>query len=720
MDAWDQVYRISTSDSSYAPDSSGSARPSSELDHGAYTGPFSHAQPPASSSGHQQPQQQQEQQRRSRRGLSGIAGGAFSGPTRLPSLAFGNNRDADSIYARDEYDDEKGLTDVQDLHHQQRHAPTLAFNGLTSVSSDNFTSRSHGPGSLHSQTQSHAHTLGLPQDSTALPTETHSAVAPGPRQRDKRRARANHDSPLALVEKRRVSLLLGLTWGEIKLLTLAGAGFMMDAYDLFIINMIYPILLRVYYPADQTQLDWGLSGGVLKASANIGNVVGQLAFGFFGDFWGRSVLYGKELILVIVAVILVSSPSQSSHLAYTDPPLLQMISAPDHLGGFGVTVWMCVFRVIMGIGIGGDYPLSACIVADRASLKNRGLLLAFIFSNQGWGTLTGAIISIIVITAYRGPVERGDLHMLTGAWRIMQGVVIAPALVVLYFRLTLVESTRFVQARFLQDNPDFVNQASAAGMVVVKDAKGEEIALGDYKQQHMSRNFSRPLSPSVDRHTPGHSPLQSIGGVHTLRRIVSEPAGANKGPSAHEIRKKMREAVANARGWNFHSVGLPHNDFWDYFSQWRHLRLLLGTALAWFLVDITFYGINLNQSSILSLIGFTQGPTVYDRLFKVAVGNVIVTVAGYLPGYFLTVGCIEILGRKKIQMMGFTINAIMFLILALLYHKLEQNAAGFFVVFVILQLSFNFGANATTFIIPAETFPTRIVSCAFSCTVRIY
>ena len=69
----------------------------------------------------------------------------------------------------------------------------------------------------------------------------------------------------------------------------------------------------------------------------MGNVVGQLLFGFLGDFWGRSVLYGKELMLAMFAIVL-------------------MISAPDSIHGRGVTIWLAVFRFLLGLGIGGDYP----------------------------------------------------------------------------------------------------------------------------------------------------------------------------------------------------------------------------------------------------------------------------------------------------------------------------------------------------------------------------
>jgi MFS transporter, PHS family, inorganic phosphate transporter len=39
----------------------------------------------------------------------------------------------------------------------------------------------------------------------------------------------------------------------------------------------------------------------------------------------------------------------------------------------------------MGIGIGGDYPLSAVISSEFAATKIRGRMMATVFSFQGWG-----------------------------------------------------------------------------------------------------------------------------------------------------------------------------------------------------------------------------------------------------------------------------------------------------------------------------------------------
>lgn len=346
-------------------------------------------------------------------------------------------------------------------------------------------------------------------------------------------------------------------------------------------------------------------------------------------------MYGKELIIVIVSVII-------------------MISAPDYLGGHGITVWLTVCRIIMGIGIGGDYPMSASVVSDRAHINKRGAMLAWIFSNQGWGNLAGGVLAVIVIAGYRDYVEAGNVHKLSGAWRILQGLSLIPAFISLYFRLTLVESTRFTQARAIQDDPELLNKASAKGVVVGKIDSDEELAL--------------------------------------------EKAGGDVAPMTQHTDV----------GLKFGTIGQkPHNEFFAYFSEWRHLKPLIGCSLCWFLVDITFYGINLNQSAILSAINFTTG-SVWSKLMKTATGNLIITCAGFFPGYFFTVATIEPLGRKPIQILGFTMNMLFLGILGGMFNRLKTQTGPFFAVFVFLQLFFNWGANATTFIVPAEVFPTRV------------
>ena len=98
----------------------------------------------------------------------------------------------------------------------------------------------------------------------------------------------------------------------------------------------------------------------------MGNIIGQLSFGYLGDIYGRRVVYGNELIIGIFGLILLISLPNSI-------PTATLKSA-----------WIFCWRFVLGIGIGGDYPISAAIVAERSHLKTRGQLLGWIFSNQGW------------------------------------------------------------------------------------------------------------------------------------------------------------------------------------------------------------------------------------------------------------------------------------------------------------------------------------------------
>lgn len=121
-----------------------------------------------------------------------------------------------------------------------------------------------------------------------------------------------------------------------------------------------------------------------------------------------------------------------------------------------------------------------------------------------------------------------------------------------------------------------------------------------------------------------------------------------------------------------------------YFSEWRPLKTLIGTALAWLFVDVAFHGINLNQCVLLAGIGFSKGKAEYDTLLKNAYGNLIIAAAGYVPGYFLTITFFETLGRRWIQSQGFFVCALMFGIIAGNYAQL--GTAWNFACFTIVQV----------------------------------
>lgn len=137
-------------------------------------------------------------------------------------------------------------------------------------------------------------------------------------------------------------------------------------------------------------------------------------------------------------------------------------------------------------------------------------------------------------------------------------------------------------------------------------------------------------------------------------------------------------------------------EFWLHFKQWKHGKILLGTAGSWFFIDIAFWGLGLNNSTILRAIGYASSKNVYYSLHNVAVGNLILSVAGNIPGYWFSVATIDTIGRKPIQMSSFIILTVLFCVIGFGYHHLSPHAL--FALYVLCQFFSNFGANSTTFI----------------------
>ena len=87
------------------------------------------------------------------------------------------------------------------------------------------------------------------------------------------------------------------------------------------------------------------------------------------------------------------------------------------------------------------------------------------------------------------------------------------------------------------------------------------------------------------------------------------------------------------------------------------------------------------------------------------IGNIILSLAGLIPGYWMSVATIDIIGRKTLQICGFLILTVIFSIFGF---GLKTISPGGLVALVCLANFFsNFGPNTTTFIVPGEVFPTR-------------
>ncbi|PKY37206.1 hypothetical protein RhiirB3_461875, partial [Rhizophagus irregularis] len=104
-------------------------------------------------------------------------------------------------------------------------------------------------------------------------------------------------------------------------------------------------------------------------------------------------------------------------------------------------------------------------------------------------------------------------------------------------------------------------------------------------------------------------------------------------------------------------------DFIHHFGQWENGKVLLGTSVTWFAHDVAYYGIGINNAIILEAIGYVKTEDAYQSLFNISVGNIVITLMGTIPGYWFTVFLVDSLGRKYIQLQGFALLTIIFIIM---------------------------------------------------------
>lgn len=273
-----------------------------------------------------------------------------------------------------------------------------------------------------------------------------------------------------------------------------------------------------------------------------------------------------------------------------------------------------------------------------------------VFAMQGFGQLGGAIVMLCLVAGFKHKLEpaasygscTGDCQVAVDKmWRALIGIGIVPACIALYYRLTIPETPRYTF-----DVARDVEKANEDAKHYLSGKKGEG---------------------SPDEITQVAARRQSVAQLEVPKASFS--------------------------------------DFFRFYGKIKNGKILFGTAMSWLLLDVAFYGLGLNSSTVLQAIGYAGGSNLYHRLYNLAAGNCILICAGAIPGYWLAVATIDTVGRKPLQLIGFTLLTVLFIVWGFAYHKLSGHAM--LAIYVLIQLFFNWGPNTTTFIVPGECFPTR-------------
>jgi MFS transporter, PHS family, inorganic phosphate transporter len=132
-----------------------------------------------------------------------------------------------------------------------------------------------------------------------------------------------------------------------------------------------------------------------------------------------------------------------------------------------------------------------------------------------------------------------------------------------------------------------------------------------------------------------------------------------------------------------------------------YLVMLAGTAGTWFLLDYAYYGNTISTPQILGLIS----PNA-STMTKIALQLAIFVVAA-VPGYLLAIAKLDKIGHKRLQLTGFAMMALCFLIIAVV-PGMTTTVAPFLLVYGVSYFFTEFGPNMTTFVMPSELYPVTM------------
>jgi MFS transporter, PHS family, inorganic phosphate transporter len=238
----------------------------------------------------------------------------------------------------------------------------------------------------------------------------------------------------------------------------SGMGFFTDAYDLFVIGIVVALLKNQWH-LSTGQISW-LNSVTLLASA-----VGAIVFGRVADILGRKKIYGYEVLILAIGAI-------------------ASAFAPNY-------VFLLVCRAVLGVGIGGDYPVSATIMSEYSGKKSRGKMVGLVFAMQGAGLIVGPLLASLFLASGLSD---------NIVWRLLLGLGAIPGLAVFYLRRQIHETPRFAAAGGASD------EAQAAIAAATHDHTAPAGADGTKKPA--------PKAPAGE--TSARVPQSALGGFKII------------------------------------------------------------------------------------------------------------------------------------------------------------------------------------------------------------
>jgi putative MFS transporter len=200
-----------------------------------------------------------------------------------------------------------------------------------------------------------------------------------------------------------------------RLLGVCGVTWAADAAEIFLIAFALPVIAK----------DFGLStfqSSLVVSSTFVGMLAGAWFWGTISDRIGRR--RGFTLTIGIFAIFGLASAFSPN------------------------VVWLCVFRILAGFGLGGAVPLDFSLFAEYLPTRNRGRWLVILESFWAVGTIVAAALAWLLVP--------------TLGWRALLATSALAGALIFWVRLRIPESPRYLAAKGRIDEAEEVLRRVAA------------------------------------------------------------------------------------------------------------------------------------------------------------------------------------------------------------------------------------------------------------------
>lgn len=494
-----------------------------------------------------------------------------------------------------------------------------------------------------------------------------------------------------------------------------GLGLFGESYMLFSLGTLQP-LWKVLFPDCLSGVT--CSARLLHAPATsvvMGVITGMLVFGYLANRIGRrigsiataSIMASGAVGLTIVSMTLCDQPAR----------LFQ---------------WLSVLLFVFGLGVGGEYPLSASLASEKSMVnlrkrqleeqqrrqkgwsdfvktnsasnstmgtsEKRGRAVQLVFTMQGMGIFFNSffMMALFVITGQTGQQDaNGDAvynqRALIGIWNTTYAVGAVVLLYVLVSRYRHLQESAIWQEDKQQRDQLARNSCNAS----VSTDKSRQ-ANGDYHQvtdaSVIEQQSQRSQSALPSQQSPAAHFITSPSSTISSLSVPSVVVHLQDDNPFMVLKEVPSEDARGVDAQTSPTVLLMKN---------FGVRLV-GVSLCWLLWDVAFYGNKLFQSTFL--LALTGDETTLFQFALAATLNSSVALLGYFGAALLVDH--PMVGRSRLQIVGFLLTGTLFISVGFLYNSLSPT------ILVLLYLGSSFfgqlGPNATTFLIPAEIFPTEM------------